>query len=214
MTRLYNYPYRRWNMVPEYIKHAGKVIKEDDTHTEVELVCECGEKCFHVFKNEPTDEEISKIAQWEKRLKGFRKIEGMSDEEGNVFLVKRNIFGKIVDKVRISDMPEVSKINFLKSICVSCGREYVVFDNRIHGYDANCESETKDISYNGFVFAKVSDEALRIVVKYENNSESYEEYVESFGYVSREKFSNMFGWIYIYGYNKKSRRLIFEEETS
>ncbi len=91
----------------------------------------------------------------------------------------------------------MSNINILKSMCVSCGRENVVFDNRIHGYDANCESETKDISYNGFSFAKVSDEALRIVVKYENNSESYEEYVESNGYVSREKFSNMFGWIYM-----------------
>ena len=86
-----------------------------------------------------------------KTIKGFRKIEGMSDEEGNVFLVKRNIFGKIVDKVGI-DM-RVSKINFLKSICVSCGREYVVLT--IEFMDMMpIVSETKDISYNGFVFAK------------------------------------------------------------
>ncbi|NLN04062.1 MAG: hypothetical protein GX166_04480 [Clostridiaceae bacterium] len=64
-------------MVPEYIKHAGKVIKEDKNHVEVELVCECGEKCFHVFKNEPAEEEIKQSRQWEKRLKGFSKIEGM-----------------------------------------------------------------------------------------------------------------------------------------
>lgn len=210
-------------LVPNYIKNIANKIKETHEKVEVKLSCDCKEKYFFVYINKPlVEDEIAK-AKWENLINTrFKKgnVYQYSDQQGNTFIVKKNIFGKIVDKERLNDMPKYTDTKIVKIRCISCGKEYIIFDNRIHGYNSSIANENTTITYNNITFfqkkIKYSNNgAVEIIIKFEN-SENFEEYIKLNKTISEEKYSELFHYITIYGFLEENSKksLIYSEETA
>lgn len=212
-------------LVPNYIKNISNIIKQTDKKVEVLLSCDCKEKYFYLYVNKPLlEDEIAK-EKWENLINSrFKKgnVYQYSDHQGNVFIVKKNIFGKIIDKEKLNTMPKYTDTKIVKIKCKSCSKEYIIFDNRIHGYNSSIDNENSTITYDNITFSQKriknsNNGAVKIIIKYEN-SENYEDYVKLNEIISKEKYSELFHYIAIYAFqeqNYKSKKLLlFSEETS
>ncbi|MFY9422147.1 MAG: hypothetical protein WBH29_02135 [Bacilli bacterium] len=211
-------------IVPQYLTQISKVVKQSNTNVILKLYCECGTSKFSVFKNKPLEADKVAKEQWEKLINERFKsgnVYQYTDEEGNAFIVKKNFFGKVIDKARLNDMPRYFDTNIIKIICNNCDKEHIIFDNRIHGYDAFIDGR-KDCSYDEIEFTKRKFKGSRnniaeIILKIYNDL-SFEEFRgEVLQECSLEEYSNAFSNIIIYGniidLNNK-RVIIFSEETA
>jgi ribosomal protein L33 len=211
-------------LIPKYLEHISKVVKQSKHNVTVKLQCECGESKFIVLKNKPLEADKLAKEQWEKLInERFSRgnVYQYSDKDGNRFIVRKNIFGIIVDKARLNDMPRYFDTNIIKLVCNNCGKEHIIFDNRIHGYDAYVEKRN-NVSYEGIEFKQKTfkgsnNNLVAIEIKIDNDI-TFEEFCDQEGKeVTTEEYTNAFSNIIIYGniidLNNK-RVTIFSEETA
>lgn len=124
-------------MIPSYLNAVAIVMNDDKNCTKMSTMCICGCKNFKLFMKTKTEEEIQRDKAFDKLFKEFgKRAEVQSDSSGNTFIVQKNFWGKVVKRVLLCNEQEQIFWNYISIQCASCGNEYVLFDERFHGYDA------------------------------------------------------------------------------
>jgi len=117
---------------------AADPARKGDALT-MRLRCPCGCGRFRVEKNTCTEEEKRQMEAHEAALKKvicgytFRRL-----PDGR-FQHRRNLFGLIPLRWKNFDMPPAPcwwDVQCIRVICAACRAEHLVFDSRLHGFDA------------------------------------------------------------------------------
>lgn len=137
-------------LVPYHLREIADVVDCDAVHGHLtmQILCPCGCTRFFVYENCFTDAERTELDRYQaecNRQLGRGTIWGHSDAEGNVHTYRRGILG-IPREVTLPEAPPFANFHSIKAVCSDCGREYLLFDCRIHGYDGaicgmDCSSE-------------------------------------------------------------------------
>lgn len=190
----------------------------------LDIKCQCGSSKFKVFKNMPLESEIKSKEKWEKLINNrFRKgnVEQYSDQKGNIFIVRKNLFGKIIDKEKLLDMPRYSKVNIIKIVCSQCQKEHLLYDNRLHGYDSfidgikSCTNEK--IEFKQQKFKGSISNLLEIKIRIYNDFSLEEFSSEVNPDITIEEYSNAYSDITIFGNIidiDDKNVIVFSEETA
>lgn len=210
--------------IPQYIEKLAIHQKNSKGVVSCDIQCTCGQKVFEVYKNKVIKSPECKQA--EKIMTDFIKrcrwrTYHMKKENDMIVMWRNNIFGFIADSVKIpvavalGDNTEVIKIK-----CVSCQKEHVIYDSRLHGYDAFANEGENAFLQNTYDFKrknyKDSNSSMTVSCAFQNK-ESLKEFEEAVGEkVDRETYSNAFSWISITGVliESKKKVKIYDEETS
>lgn len=125
--------------VPRHLRRLAGEIKQTAYSVEMRLRCPCGCECFRVEKNAWTEAEKRAMEAHEAALKkvicgySFRRL-----PDGR-FQHRRNLFGLIPLRWKYFDMPQAPcwwDVQCIRIICTACQAEHLVFDSRLHGYEA------------------------------------------------------------------------------
>lgn len=180
-------------MIPSYLKDIGKEIHSNKESTKIKIICTCGCEEFKLFKKKKSKEYIKLEKEYEKQfIKEFgRGFEMQSDLNGQVFIIKRNIFGKIVKKIEVKKLDIPLFKNFISAKCSSCCREYILFDENIHGYDAIIEKNQGGTIVESKQYSDESQK-IELIVYYndDNEEENINDLSVAFGRIKIIKITN------------------------
>ena len=129
---------------PKYIENILSITKEKRGEIECDVVCECGARHFVGYKNviARSAEEAAYEAAYNAFNEKYSRIR-FGDENGISYLyAMKGLFGEeILEKF---EYKQLDSTEIVKVKCAECGKEYVLFDSRFHGYDATIpERESK-----------------------------------------------------------------------
>lgn len=202
-------------VLPEYLKPFVAEVKEVNEVLHCKIRCSCNhDSLFTVCKNILSAEEQKKIKEWEKFVSEFNS--GYSDKDGNLFLTKKNFFGRVVKKVEIDKKSIPKSVDIIKIKCANCGKEFVIFDSSKHGYDAFTECYSVNVEQYSFLPIKYKnyDQFSEVEIKIKNDL-TYEEFCDNIGEnLSKEDYSNAFSFISIEASIDGKKVEIFSKETA
>lgn len=193
-------------MIPEHLSDFAKEVSNKKNYSKINISCTCGCDDFYVFKRKKTKQEISLEKELEKRMikEMGRNFEVYSDKEKNVFLIKRNIFGKIVKKVPRKDFAAPSFENLIVIKCRNCGKNIIIFDEEKHGYNAVLSNNKQEkLIDDNFDFSN-NYFKIEVLVYYE---------ISEINDLSRDQ-SNAFDRIKIIMFKDGKQRLVGDFECS
>ena len=204
---------------PKYIENILSITKEKRGEIECDVVCECGARPFVGYKNVivRSEEEAAYEAADKAFTEKYSRIR-FGDENGVSYLYgMKGLFGEeILEKFEYKqlDSTEVVKVK-----CAVCGKEYILFDSRFHGYDAiihERESKYDGVVYDfaPIVWKKDKDGLATFTVKIQND-DSLKDFIENAYETDEETYSNSFGWITIKAVNikTKAKKVLLDMET-
>lgn len=125
--------------VPRHLRGIAAEVRQTAYSVKVRLRCPCGCECFRVEKNTWTEAEKREMEAHEAALKKvicgytFRRL-----PDGR-FQHRRNLFGLIPLRWKYFDMPQAPcwwDVQCIRIICAACQAEHLVFDSRLHGFEA------------------------------------------------------------------------------
>ena len=185
--------------IPHYLKSIATLEKQTKQWTHFSLACPCGCKRFQVYENALTKEEKALIKPYYDAIE-LRYSTGVGithDEDGNPhywkFYEPFKGFNGRHEEIIVPPAPFFSGIWVWKIVCNECGQEFVLFDNRIHGYDGvfNEGATEETLSYQP-TFRRKCKDSVSLSVKVEND-DSYEEFCENCGDdCTEEQYANAF----------------------
>ena len=164
-------------MIPTYLQEIATIEKERKNCFTFSIKCKCGCKDFFIYQNKKTKEDDKKEKLIEKQIKKEfgKRFYSESDSNGNVFLVRKNIFGIVIKKKAIKDIDYLNYNifkNFVVVKCKECNNTYLIFDENQHGYDACCEERNnkKNIDFNNITDYSSECQQIQISVFYNKNA--------------------------------------------
>ena len=208
--------------IPKYLRNIAILKKERKSWIHFDVQCSCGCDVFSVYQNYLNKEEkLLEKPYFDALYEAYSAPASMRtrDADGTLHYWKLYEPGKGLkgkhEEVFIPDRPFFSGIVVIKIRCIDCGKEYVLFDSRIHGYDGMAEKNTQEVlEYEPHFKLKCKD-AVKLEIKIEND-ESFDEFQENteFGF-TEDQYSDAFSWITIYRINSNGNKTkIFDWETS
>ena len=192
-------------LIPKHLEEISEIIETSKNSEVAKIKCKCSHINFIVYEFCESDNANVKP--------GFNEIIRENDK---LYLVKRNFFGKIVDKIECGNMFEKKQRRIIKVKCEKCGLDYILFDNYKHGYDAVIIQQESCAFKNEitFDFKKVYSQTIEVFVKIYQDI-SYDQFKDEFENTDYSSYLNSFSNIDIYGMNSKSRKIkICSEETA
>ncbi len=200
--------------IPNYLKDIAVFEKHKDNWVHFSIKCVCGCDKFSVYENYLNKEEKALVKPYYDALMDIygRKtpMKMTRDDDGNVHYWKLYEPFKGLDgaheEIIVPEQPYFSGVMVIKIKCSVCGKEHIIFDNRLHGYDGMISEETKEtMEYEPHFRAKCKD-IVSLAIKVENN-ESFEEFNEDcdLGFTP-EQYSNAFSWLVIYKIDQKGKK--------
>ena len=208
--------------IPHYLKGLAVLKSRKNTWVHFSIKCACGSDNFFVYENylNPNEKVLEK-PYYDALTEMFSAGSSMCtrDEDGTLHHWKlyepsKGLKGKH-EEILLPDRPYFSGIVVIKIKCADCGKEYLLFDSRIHGYDGMTSEETKETMEYEPHFRLKCKNIVSLELKVENN-ESFEEFNEDcdLGF-TQEQYSNSFSWIWIYKIDEKGKKTkIFDYETA
>ena len=194
--------------IPNHLKDFVKIEKETESTVILKAICNCGSTTFFVLENLLDAKEESMIKEREKRLGSWKNIENYTDPVTNIrYLVTRNLFGKICNKIPVNEIRDIRRTRILKVKCVKCGKEKVLFDNRFHGYDAVSISRDELNLDSEFKFQSIQNRPTEVIVKITNDMTRDEKNELS-------DIANAFTNIEVISNQNGRKKVIFAEETA
>ena len=190
--------------IPKYLREISDVINTSKNVAIAKIRCKCGCNRFIAYKYTTLVKPNIKH--------GLNEI---IRENNELYLIKRNFFGKIIKKIKYSDTFYEKPRNVVKVKCQKCNSEYILFDNFKHGYDAiNTDYSNAILSDISTGFEEVYHQSLEVFVKIHQDI-SYDLFQEEFKKMNFENYLNSFDNIEIYGITSNSKKInIWLEETS
>ncbi len=200
--------------IPIYLKECTKIKKNSEDTITLQVLCNCGCSTFYLLENLLDVEEENSIRAYEKRLRSWGNIENYTDPITKVrYLVTRNVFGKIFDKIPISEIPDIKRTYIIKVECSECGKERIIYDSRHHGYNAIVTDKHFFGVNKEYQYKLMQKKAIEVEIKIRNDL-TYDEYCEEVEEGFTKEFSNAFSSIEIYGIKDGKKKKFFEEETA
>lgn len=190
--------------IPKYLREISDVINTSKNVAIAKIRCKCGCNRFIAYKYTTLVKPNIKH--------GLNEI---IRENNELYLIKRNFFGKIIKKIKYSDTFYEKPRNVVKVKCQKCNSEYILFDNYKHGYDAiNTDFSNAILSDISTGFKEVYHQSLEVFVKIYQDV-SYDLFQQEFEKMDFETYLNLFDNIEIYGITSNSEKTnIWLEETS
>lgn len=196
---------------PKYIEDILEITESGKGFIKCDVVCKCGSKHFVGFYNilEKTKEQ----EEYEKQLQVFfrkHKNVTVSTENGVEYLCgRKSIFHKTVEKI---ESKKFDNTEIIKAKCVCCGNEYVLFDSRFNGYDANLPERESACDANTYRFEKIKwkndDEGAATFSVSISGEDFLNDFVDKAYETDFEKYSNSFENISIDVKNVKTDEII------
>ncbi len=124
---------------PRHLRAIVSQVRQTVYSVEMHLRCPCGCECFRVEKNTCTEDERRQMEAHEAAVKKvicgytFRRL-----PDGR-FQHRRNLFGLIPLQWKDFDMPQAPcwwDVQCVRAVCTGCQAEHLVFDSRLHGFEA------------------------------------------------------------------------------
>jgi hypothetical protein len=205
--------------IPDYIKNIARTAHSNKNWLTVSIHCECGSDEFFLYKSKFPKEAQEMVKQNNDeyiKVLGGHMPHFRWDEDKILRTYIRE--GRVEKEIILPKPLSFAALVVYKVKCNKCKKEYVIFDNSIHGYDAvNTDSAPKmpDFQLEFTERAFKDNSPKRIHIKYENN-ESIEEFFDSTDEeVNELKYSNSFSWIVIYAIGQNSKKTqVYSEETA
>ncbi|MBQ4345693.1 MAG: hypothetical protein IJC75_01005 [Oscillospiraceae bacterium] len=180
--------------VPTHLRQIA--VPENDR---LRLQCPCGCGSFLLYRNGYSPEEQAVLDAYEaecSKLLRHGTICGKSDADGTVHIYRRR-FGLFRQEIVLPERPFFADITVIKAICAECNTEHLLFDNRLHGYDALTEQET--IPYTVTLYRPMTKKPCIIWIQLE-----WDDDPDAFGWIGIGVSSSA---------NGKMRR-VFDAETA
>ena len=172
---------------------------------------ENGKRHYYIIK----DCVLEEIEQYS--IKGGMIWNCRRDENGvlHYYEVKSGVW----EEFEIPEMPPFASTEAYKAACSECGREFILFDNRFHGYDAVLASEgvEHDLEYKPtYAQKKFKDGKPRRIFFQIENYDTLEEFCEDMEENYDEvTYTNSFSWIWVYTIDENGKKSkLFEYETA
>ena len=183
-------------IIPNYLKEISNYEKGDDNSLLFSLICTCGKNKFAILINE-NDPEFQKkeklFSELINEYGGYNHCKIYNDSNCNLFINYKGVRGcfnkpKPIDR---DILPIETKI--VKAKCLNCGKEFLLYDNRIHGLN-NIINSKKEYCYSNFIFKEViANNLIKILLEYDLTVDSYN---------NKYLFSNKKAWEDCYSYIK------------
>ena len=218
------------DLIPCYLKKLATDCLRKKNEVVFHLKCECGNNAFEAQKLK-TDFRKAERKRDEQYWKKFRflplfEYDICTDKKtGKNYVRGVTWFGIRVGKFYIDDtIPKDYTVVKIK--CPDCGKEYVIFDSRVNGYDAVADSyDAKEHKIDANVppegvqiprFRNLCRCADRFQVKMKIvNDVPLEDFKEDFGEEAPEEdYANAFTRIMIYSVINGKSKVSIDEETS
>lgn len=207
--------------VPEYLSYIAVFINNKKDCVNFSIQCPCGCNTFFVYENELTKEEKKEAKPFYDAMLYLHGNDGYGcsitvDENGTRHFWKLLSPDKSKkEEVHIPPKPLYAGIVVIKAKCENCGREHILFDNRIHGYDGMTSDKTTDVLAHKLLFKQKSKHSFSITIKLEN-APSLEDFNSQLGTnFDENQYSKAFSWIVIYGTNYNGvKKKLFDYETA
>ena len=204
---------------PKYIENILSITKEKRGEIECDVRCECGARHFIGYKNVivRSEEEAAYEAAYNAFNYKYIRIR-FGNENGVPYLYgMKGLFGEeILEKF---ECKQLDSTEIVKVKCAECGKEYILFDSRFHGYDATihereCKYDGAVYDFAPIVWKKDKDGLATFTVKIQND-DSLEDFIENAYETDEETYSNSFGWIIIKAVNikTKAKKVLLDMET-
>lgn len=129
------------NLLPSHLRSlAADPVRDVDSLT-MTLCCPCGCTRFRLEKATHNTAEQAAIDEWlaaEKAARKGRILHFRKNEHGQTELMCRRLFfGRWEPfKSLIPPPPCYMDVLALRGTCRSCGKTHLIYDNRVHGFDA------------------------------------------------------------------------------
>lgn len=207
-------------MIPEYLRHIARETKVKGNRSTCELACPCGNQRFQVYHNQFTAAEQKVYdqywAEYEKVYRGSYATMGTRDKDGKLHHWKL-VIPAIKIEVFPPETPPFATVESWRARCSGCGAEYLIFDNRFHGYDGIFCSQGKSRDYTPqYVQRTFRDKAPRRIEITTENDATLEQFRENTGVdCGHGDYANSFGWIAIHAVDEKGKRTkLMDYETA
>ena len=208
--------------IPNYLKHIAVFDKFKSNWTYFSIKCTCGCDRFEVYESclnkeekaleKPYVDALLEWYGWENKSKCVTKDEDGTFHRWRLYEPSKGLQGKH-EEIIIPERPFFSGIVVIKVKCAECGKEHIIFDNRLHGYDGMTGEETKEALEYEPHFKRKCKDIVSLCIKIEND-ESFEEFQEDLGF-TEEQYSDAFSWITIYKVNALGKKTqIFDWECA
>ena len=199
--------------VPIYLKECTKIKKVQKDAIILQVLCDCGCSSLYLLENILDEEEDNIIKEHEKRFSKWSRIENYTDPITQIrYLVARNAFGRIFDKIPTSEIQDIRRTQIIKVECSECGRQLVIYDSRYHGYDAIVTKNQISTGCKKYQYRLLQKKSMEVEIKIRNDL-TYDEFCEESEENSIKEFSNAFSSIEIYGILDGKKKKYFERET-
>lgn len=204
--------------IPNYLKHLAVFEKQKDTWTCFSIKCPCGCEKFTIYENYLTKEEKALEKPYYDALAEMYTLDmsrRTTRDENGLQHTWRLLEDGSRKEIIVPARPFFSGITSIKIKCVECGKEHLIFDSRIHGYDGMTSELTQEtLTYEPHFKLKCKN-AVSLQIKIEND-ETFEEFLNLTGLdFSEKQYSDSFGWIIIYKVDEKGKKTkIFDWEAS
>lgn len=205
-------------LVPEHLAKNACNISAKPGEVSFGVRCTCGCDTFYMYENYLSVEEKAELERYGKELvkvlKPGRKYTVTKDPDGAVhhwricwpFGKKKEVFPP--------KAPDFDELNVLKAECSVCGEMILLFDSRLHGYDAVTCSEYRSADYVP-QFKRKKKTAVRLEIRLENDL-SFENFQECAGKkFTADEYSEAFASITIVSVDENGKRgKVYEAETA
>lgn len=125
--------------VPRHLQDCGEITAHTETFLSLRLCCGCGGRAFRVLREVYSEAEEAAMRAhadgWQAATKGCR-VRFRKDAQGREIRErKRGLFGRW-EPFDCPPCPICADVHVVRADCLHCGREHLVFDSRLHGFDA------------------------------------------------------------------------------
>ena len=216
------------DILPAHLREiAHNAIKRKENLC-FDLKCTCGNETFKIMKGK-THEEKQFEEEWNNYWKKYRFVpifsfaDSTERKSGKRYTYGNTFFGIRVGKLYDEDLHFVKDLCVVKAVCPNCSKEFVLFDNRKHGYDALSDIlDEQQFGKAGVPFADEKNLKFRNSCKGKEGTitvaiQNYlplDDFYETFGEnASDETYSIAFSWINIIATVDNKDHTILDMET-
>lgn len=215
--------------IPKHIRMLAYNHTQKKDAVLFHLRCTCGNDTFQVAKGQSAAGKRAN-AEWEHYWKKYKWIPIFSfcsateQKSGKQYIYGRSFLGIRIGKFYTDEL-HGKDFFLIKIACAKCQKEHVIFDSRVHGYDALAEREDakryasrsafktpekEKISFRSLCKGQVC--ALKMMIRY---SVPREELLDAFGVnMTEDTYANAFSWIEICAVIDGKEHLVWNFETA
>lgn len=129
------------NLLPTHLRPLAAGLSRYADCLTMTLRCPCGCTRFRLEEAVPGERERAAIDEWQEAEKAARKgriLRFRKNENGQTELMCRRIFfGRWESFKSLIPLPPCyMDVMALRGVCRGCGKTHLIYDNRLHGFDA------------------------------------------------------------------------------